>query len=133
MRKLTPEVIGGVDGMKNIIEKLHKSFMKDQNTCAYHVSKEFNDYRRPAGVSIDEFMVRFEYLYHKLKQFDMKIPNGVEAFFLLNAANVSDENEKLACATVNWRNDYENMKAKLQKIFGDPAASEIKQMILYST
>ena len=123
VRELTPEVIGGDDGVQKIIEKLDKLFMKDQNTHAYLAFKEFYDYRRPAGVSITDFIVRFKYLCHKLKQFDMKLPEGVQAFFLLNAANISEDNEKLARATVGELT-YENMKAKIQKIFGDPAASE---------
>ena len=123
MRELTPEVIGGDDGVKKIVEKLDKHFMKDQNTRAYLAFKEFYDYRRPAGVNITDFIVRFEYLYHKLKQVDMKLPEGLQDFFLLNAANISEDNEKLARATVGELT-YENMKAKIQKMFGDPAASE---------
>ena len=41
VRELTPEVIGGEDGVKKIIEKLDKLFMKDQNTRAYLAFKEF--------------------------------------------------------------------------------------------
>ena len=70
--------------------------MKDQNTRAYLAFKEFYDYHRLAGVSIIDFIVRFEYLYHKLKQFDMKLPEGVQVVFLLNAANISEDNE-------NWQ------------------------------
>ena len=44
MHELTPEVIGGDNGVKKIIEKLDKLFMKDQNTCAYLAFKEFYDY-----------------------------------------------------------------------------------------
>ena len=98
-------------------------FLKDQNTRADLAFKEFYDYRRPAGVTITDFIARFEYLYHKLKQFDMKLPEGVQAFFLLNAANISEDNKTLARATVG-EITYENMKAKIQKIFGDHAASE---------
>ena len=43
--------------------------------------------------------------------------------FFPNAANVSEDNDKLAHATVGELT-YENMKAKIQKIFRDPAASE---------
>ena len=60
---------------------------------------------------------------HKLKQFDIKLPEGVQAFLLPNAVNISEDNEKLARATVGELT-YENMKAKIQKIFGDSAASE---------
>ena len=52
-----------------------------------------------SGVNITYFVVKFDQLYHKLAQFDMKLPDGVLAFFLLNAANVSEENENLVRAT----------------------------------
>ena len=123
VRELTPEVIGGDDGVKKIIEKLDKFYMKDHNTHACLAFKEFYDYRRPACVSITDFIVRFEYLCHKLKQFNMKLLEGVQAFFLLSAANISEDNEKLAHATVG-EITWENMKAKIQKIFGDPTDSE---------
>ena len=41
----------------------------------------------------------------------------------MNAANVWEDTEKSACATVG-EITYENMKPKIQKVFGDPAASE---------
>ena len=81
--------------------------MKDQNTRAYLAFKEFYDYHRPAGVSIIDFLVRFEYLYHKLKQFDMKLPEGVQVVFLLNAANISEDNE-------NWQ--VQQLEKSLMKI-----------------
>ena len=84
---------------------------------------QFYDYRRPFGVSTIDSVVRFEYLYHKLKQFDTKLPEGVQASFLLNAANFSEDNEKLARATAG-EIIYKTMEAKIKKIFGDPATSE---------
>ena len=84
--------------------------------------KEFYDYRRPSGVTISDFFVKFEYLYHKIGQLEVKLPEGVRAFFLVTAANVSEENEKLACATCGEMT-YDNMKTAIKKIFGDPAAS----------
>ena len=123
VRELTPEVIGGGDGVKKIIDKLDKLFMKDQNTHAYLAIKEFYDYCRPAGVSIIDLIVSFEYLYHKLKQFDMKLPEGVQAFFLLNAANISEDNEKLARVTVG-KNHLRKYESKNTDVFGYPAVSE---------
>ena len=48
----------------------------------------------------------------------MTLPEGVQAFFLLHAINVSEEHEKLARATCVDLT-YENMKANVIKIFGD--------------
>ena len=93
VRDLSKEEIGGKNGVKTITDKLGSVFLKDENTRAYLAFKEFYDYRRPSGVNITEFLVEFEYLYHKLGQFDVQLPEGVRAFFLLNAANVSEENE----------------------------------------
>ena len=123
IRDLTPEQLSDDNGVQAITDKLDAIFKKDQNTRAYMAFKEFYDYRRTQGVSITDFIVRFEYLYHKMMQFDMNLPEGVKAFFLLNAANVSEDNEKLARATVGELT-YDNMKDKIQKIFGDPNADE---------
>ena len=46
------------------------------------------------------------------------MPEGVQAFFILQAANVSEENEKLARTTCGEMT-YNNMKEALRKIFGD--------------
>ena len=124
VRDITPEQLSADDGVTTITTKLDAIFKKDQNTRAYLVFKEFYDYRRSAGIPITEFFVRFEYLYHKLQQFDMKLPEGVKACFLLNAVNISDDNEKLARATVGELT-YENMKQKIQTIFGDPNGTDL--------
>ena len=41
VHKLTPEVIGGEDGVKKIIEKLDKLFMKDRILVLILLSKNF--------------------------------------------------------------------------------------------
>ena len=76
-----------------------------------------------SGVNITDFVVEFDQLYHKLAQFDMKLPDGVVAFFLLGAANVSEENGKLARATCK-KLTYTDMKTTIKKIFGDPAGED---------
>ena len=55
-------------------------------------------------------------------QQEQTLPEGVQSFFLLNAANVSEENERLARATCGDFT-YKNMKSTIQKIFGDPSAT----------
>ena len=83
-------------------------------------------------------MVEFDQLDHKLAQFDMKLPDGVPAFFLLSAANVSEENEKLARATCK-KLAYADMKTTILKLFGDPAGEDeagapaIKQEPVFQT
>lgn len=47
----------------------------------------------------------------------MKLPTGAKAYFLLQAANLTTDNERLARTTANL--DYEDMKNQIQKVFGD--------------
>ena len=55
IRDLKVEEIGHVNGVKTIIEKLNKVFLKEEHTRAYLVFKEFYDYHRPSGVSMSDF------------------------------------------------------------------------------
>ena len=98
--------------MNNLLEK-------DVNTQTYLPFKVFYDYRCPSGVNITEFLVHYEYLYHKLAKYGIALPEGVQAFFLLTAVNISEENERLARATCGAMT-YANMKVSIQKISGDP-------------
>ena len=60
--------LGSENGVTLIFDKLDALFLKDKNTRAYLAFKAFYDYKRRSGVSKTEFIVRFEYLYHKRQQ-----------------------------------------------------------------
>ena len=47
----------------------------------------------------------------------MKFPTGGKAYFFLQEANLTIDNERLARATAKL--DYEDMKKQIQKVFGD--------------
>ena len=115
VRALGAEEIGKETGVKSIIEQLDKIFLKYSDTRVYVAFKKLFNYRRMSGVTITDFVVEFDQLYHKLAQFDMKSTDGVLAFFLLSAANVSEENEKLARATCK-KLTYEVMKTTILKL-----------------
>jgi hypothetical protein len=53
----------------------------------------------------------------------MKLPDGVMAFFLLNACNLPEEREKLARATTTDLT-YDNMKKQIKKICGSFTGSK---------
>lgn len=92
---------------------------------AYMSFKEFYSYKMAAGVNINEYLVRYEFLYQKLQKFGITLPKGVQAFFVLNAANVSEENEKLARTTCSSLT-YATMKDTLKKVFSDISSTECK-------
>ena len=121
VRAVAKADLGSEAGVAKIVEKLDAFFEKDKNTQTFLAFNEFYDYRRASGVHIVEFLVHFEHLYSKLLKFEIKLPEGVKAFFLLKAANVSEENERLARATCGAMT-YDNMKESIKKIFGDTAS-----------
>lgn len=118
VRELPTSDIGGRDGLKILIKKLDDIYLKDEHTRAYMTFKEFYTYKRSSGTSINDFLVRYEFLYQRLKKFYIILPEGVQAFLVLNAVNISEENEKLARTTCSVLT-YQNMKESIKKVFGD--------------
>ena len=123
LRDIKPEELGSEQGVAKIVTKLDTLFEKNKNTQTFLAFNEFHEYRRSSGVNIIEFLVHYEYLYSKLVRFEIKLPEGVQAYFLLKAANISDENERLARATCGEMT-YGNMKDCIKKIFGDSTSGD---------
>ena len=78
-------------------------------------------------------MIAFDKRYRDVKRYKMELPDGVHAFFLLNAANLSPASEKLSRAKTKLTSDA--MKDKIQKIFGtvnddSDAAPEVKEEVV---
>ena len=119
VRDLTIEQIGGNEGVKSITDKLDEVFLKDKDTQTFMAFESFYNYRRTSGVNITEFLVDFGYLCNKLSKQEIVLPEGVLAFMLLKASNISIEHERLARATCTSMT-YANMKQCIMKIFGEP-------------
>ena len=71
--------------------------------------KELYFYKRDIGVNTNDFLVRYEFSYQKLQKLGMTLSEGVQAFFMLNAANLSEGNKKLA------RTTYTSLKYRRMK------------------
>ena len=121
VRGLTAGEIGAADGVANITAKLDEAFETDPSTRAYCAFKEFVEYRRAKGETFSQFIVEFESKYRNISKYKLTLPEGVQAFFLLNAANLTPDTEKLARATAELT--YKDMKEKLTKIFGNSSGS----------
>ena len=105
-------------GFDCILAKLDEIYMKETDTRAFLAAEDFISYQRESGGDIRDFMIHYDYLYGKLSEFDMVLPEGFQAMFLLRAANLSDDHTKLAKATCP-KYTYKDMKANILKIFGD--------------
>ena len=135
IREITAEELSAADGVDKILARLDKVFLKDKSTQCLIAFTEFYDYRRKEGDTFQDFIIQFEKLYHKLIVNEMSLPEPVKAYFVLKAANMSEDNEKLA-RTVCGDLTYDNMKEKVKKIFGDSLNTDtespsIKEEVLY--
>ena len=117
------EAVGADDGLTKVMTKLDSIYLQDKSTRAFIAFKEFYDYRRSSGDKYADFIIQFEKFYNKIAKFDMVLPEAVQAYFLLTAANMSEDNEKLACTTCGELN-YKNMKMTIMKIFGELNTAE---------
>ena len=73
------------------MDKFDEIYLWDLNTSTYMAFKEFYSYKRDIGININDFMVCSEFLYQKLQNFGMALPNGVPAFF------------RAKCSELVWR------------------------------
>ena len=104
-------------GLEELIRLLDALYLKDSATQAYCAFRDFVEYRRRCGETFSVLIVEFEKWYRDVKKHDMKLPTGAKAYFLLQAANLTLDNEQLVRATTKI--DYCDMKNQIQKVFGD--------------
>ena len=117
VRHLTPETLAGDNGVDKILDELDKVYLKDETARTFQAIKQFIDFRREAGCGFPSFYVDFRSKLRELKKYKIELSGSLEAYFLLRAANLSEDHERLARATASA--DPDDMKDKLQKIFGE--------------
>ena len=81
-------------------------------------------------MTFPKFIVEFNALHREVKKFKLNFDDGILAYFLLAAANLSDDHERLVRATASL--NYNAMKDTLQKVFGelDTKDGELKDSTL---
>ena len=140
VRNLSIEELNADDGLNKIIAKLDDVYLADSNTRAYAAFQKFYNCKRESGETFVTFIIRFEQLYNDLVSYGMSLPEGIRAFFVLNASNLQDDMEKLARATTTDLT-YKDMKAQIKKICGTSSASSnedtvappLKDEVLFSS
>lgn len=68
---------------------------------------------------MNDYIVEFEHLYSKMHDHDMKLPDTILAFKVLDGANLRDDERKLDLAVANDLN-FDTMKSALKRIFSKP-------------
>ena len=104
-------------GLDKVLKELDSVFLKDETTRAFCAIRSFIDFRREGGQTFPKFLVEFNNRYREVTKYKLKFEDGILAYFLLAAANISEDHERLVRATSSLT--FEDMKDKLQKVFGE--------------
>ena len=72
------------------MEGLNNLYLKDRDYLAYEAYETFEKFQCPPSMTINNYVIEFEHLYHKIKNYDMGLPDGVLAYQFLNHANMSE-------------------------------------------
>jgi len=117
IRAMDKDDIAKENGVDLIIQELDKVYLKDETTRAFCAFKEFVEYRRQSGVSFSKFIVEWNQKYGEVKKHKLDLVDGVKGYFLLVAANLTSEHERLVRATAKL--EFDDIKEKLQRVFGE--------------
>ena len=100
----------GVDKVTNALDKLYK---RNDSESAFTAFENFIKFRRHSSMSITDYIIEFR--LSKIKSHKMDLPDGVLAYYLLQCANLTEDQTSLCRATCE-KLTYENMKAQIGRV-----------------
>lgn len=119
-RKASSELASGElkcdDGIKNLIKKLDRIFLQDENWRVFNNYLQFENYLRGDNESIDQYLSEFDRRYFKLKDCGVEMPDAVVACRLIKSCNLNEMHFKLALSTTTEMT-FENMRTTLKRLF----------------
>ena len=115
--ELGKAILGKRDGLDKLIEKLDQLFLKDKSTRQYATFRQCYNVKREISQSVESFITKFEQILFKMNKLDMKLPDAVAAFMLLEASNLPESDSKLVLSGVR-EVSLESMKESMVRILG---------------
>lgn len=115
-------------GFDTLIERLDDLFLADKGSRQFAVFSEFYKTKKSDGQTLDAYISSFEHVCYKMEAQDMKLPDAVTAFMLLESCNFSDTEKKLVMSSIP-EVSYDNMKVAIKRIFGEIAGNKVAMEI----
>ena len=81
-----------------LIGKLDNVFQSETIDEVYSTYSKFINHKRNNDEGISDYIIEYENFYKQMTDFDMKFPDPVLTFTLLDGANLSDDDRKLVLA-----------------------------------
>ena len=102
-------------GFDKLIAKLDETFKTEKTQESYNVYVEFDKFFWTENMNINNYILEFEHLNDKMLQFNLKLPDNISCFKLLENASLQN-NEKQMALTLARDLKYESMKLALKRI-----------------
>ena len=119
------------DGMTVLIAALDKVFLSDEQDNSYAAYTNFEQFKKTADMSMNDYIIEFERRYNKTKKFHMDLPDPVLAFKLLDSCNLNYQEKQLAL-TATGDKTFKSMKAALKRIFGGNTSASVGETAFYT-
>ena len=97
-----------------LIVRLNKWYKKDNLSAAYDAWTKFDACKRLHDVTMDNYMSEFMRRNNDMKKYNVKIPNSILAFMLLDNAGLDFKDKQLAVTGVSFE-DEDKMLDLMQK------------------
>ena len=89
--ELTVAELNVENGLNLLLKKLDKVFQDDNIDEVSNVYSSFTNLSKREDMSINEYIIEFEHLNNKMIPRQMKLPNKVLTFKLLDGANITNQ------------------------------------------
>ena len=132
--QLNHETLSVKGGVALLIKELDKLYEKDATQSVFTAIDSFLGYSRPDDVSMEEYTREFNQCYKHMVQTrgkDDLFEDGIRAYFLLQQANLSNNQKVLIRATVSDLS-YNNMEDQLKRTYGEDITSSASSSSLSS-
>ena len=112
------------NGLATVLGELDNFFMKDKDRAGFLAYDKFNKFRRPDGMSVQEFLLKFELLRNTCDSLEFPVSDKVAMHQMLESVNVSALKRDVIVSTLT---DYtsKGMRSQILKIFSEDDAPAI--------
>ena len=106
------------DGLEKVLAELDKFFLKDKERSGFLAYGKFNKFIRPAGMSVQDSLLKFDLLRNTCESLDFSVSDKVASHRMLDAANISPLKKDVIVTTLT-NYSLDNMRAQILKVFSE--------------
>ena len=111
------------EGLNLVLAELDKFFLKDKDRAAFLAYDKFNAFRRPDGMSIKEFLMKFELLLNTCATHGIVIADKIVAHQMLQSANISQGKREIIITTLDTFT-ADKMRGQILRLFCEEQVPE---------